>query len=103
LPTTLRPPAVKGQRLADGAVVARLRSEGMTQQAIADALGVSNQTMMRDCEFVHVDKLDDVPEQPDTVVGALPRPTFGTQLGDRVDLLSRDHPAGGSWAASSVT
>ena len=54
----------------------------MTQQAIADALGVSKATVMRDCdELLQMKQLDDVPEQP----------------------LGRDHPAGGSWAASSVT
>jgi len=46
--------------------VARLRSEGMTQQAIADALGVSKQTVCNDCEQLSNDgQLDDVPEQPD--------------------------------------
>ena len=54
---------------ASADVVARLRSEGMTQQAIADALGVSYGTVVNDLQFVNVDKLDDVPEQPDTVVG----------------------------------
>ena len=42
----------------------------MTQQAIADALGVSYGTVVNDLQFVNVDKLDDAPEQPDTVVGA---------------------------------
>ena len=45
---------------------ARLRSEGMTQQAIADALGVDKATVCRDIELLQTQQLDDVPEQPDT-------------------------------------
>ncbi len=45
----------------------------MTQQAIADALGVSKQTVCNDCEQLSNDgQLDDVPEQRDTVVDAWP-------------------------------
>ena len=48
------------------AVVARLRSEGMTQQAIADALGVSKATVCGDVdELFKAEQLDDDPEQPD--------------------------------------
>jgi len=44
---------------------ARLRSEGMTQQAIADALGVDKATVCRDIELLQTQQLDDVPQQPD--------------------------------------
>ena len=54
---------------ASADVVARLRSEGMTQQAIADALGVSTGAVAGDCQFLSTEKLDDVPQQPDAVVG----------------------------------
>ena len=79
------------------AVVARLRSEGMTQQAIADALGVSKATVCGDVdELFKAEQLDDVPEQPDTVVGkdgkTYPVRKRVAPAQDKVIDYLRDHP-----------
>ena len=60
----------------------------MTQQAIADALGVDKATVCRDIELLQTQQLDDVPQQTRR---PSPRSAFGPQLGQGVGFLAVGH------------